>query len=201
MKMSQGADHLRLVLKHDTALDLCLFQVIEGAKGAIGDAFIGQWPQAFTGLQFRRIGRQEEQMDAPAAPPVPGWYATQLDRAPAGSASWDLLRPRCRKMGERDGEHLRCHRRQQKPFGLASSRLNKSVDYVSSTLNTMDLQEGLFETDPLAGSLPRFSVPNPHPFREQAFAAGLHKEPVVLPISFNAPDHPLTVEQDLQWAS
>ena len=63
MKMSQGADHLRLVLKHDTALDLCLFQVIEGAKGAIGDAFIGQWPQAFTGLQFRRIGRQEEQMD------------------------------------------------------------------------------------------------------------------------------------------
>ena len=64
MKVSQGADHLRLVLKHDTALDLCLFQIVEGAKGAIGDAFIGQWPQALTGLQFRGIGRQKEQMDA-----------------------------------------------------------------------------------------------------------------------------------------
>ena len=57
--MSHGADHLRLVLKHYTALDLCLVQVVEGAKGVIGDAFIGQWPQAFTGLQFRGIGWQE----------------------------------------------------------------------------------------------------------------------------------------------
>ena len=46
MKVSQRADELRLVLKHHTALDLCFFQIIEGAKGAIGDAFIGQWPQA-----------------------------------------------------------------------------------------------------------------------------------------------------------
>ena len=62
--MSQGTDHLRLVLKQHTTLDLCCFEVIKGAKGAIGDAFIGKFPQAFTGLQFGRIGWQEEQMNA-----------------------------------------------------------------------------------------------------------------------------------------
>ena len=32
------------------------------------------------------------------------------------------------KVGKRDGEHLRCHRGQQQPFGLARSRLQKAVD-------------------------------------------------------------------------
>jgi len=57
--MSQGTDHLRLVLKHHTTLDLCRFEVIKGAKGAIGDAFIGKFPQSFTGLQFGGIGLLE----------------------------------------------------------------------------------------------------------------------------------------------
>ena len=64
MKVSQRADHLRLVLKQHTALDLCCFQVVEGAEGAIGNAFIGQRPQALAGLEFGGIGRQEEEMDA-----------------------------------------------------------------------------------------------------------------------------------------
>jgi len=37
MKVSQRADHLRLVLKHHTALDLCRFQVIKGPEGTIGN--------------------------------------------------------------------------------------------------------------------------------------------------------------------
>ncbi len=127
MKMSQGADHLRLVLKHDTALNLCLFQVIEGAKGAIGDAFIAEWPQAFTGLQFRGIGWQEEQMDAlghhqllAGMPPS----AIEHQQDPLAGTGSDRLS----KVGKRDGEDLRRHGRQQKPFGLASGRLNKRVE-------------------------------------------------------------------------
>ena len=64
MKVRVRADDLRLVLQHDTALDLCSLQIIERAERLVGDPLIGQGPQALTGLQFGRIGRQEEQMDA-----------------------------------------------------------------------------------------------------------------------------------------
>jgi len=40
MEVSQRADHLRLVLKQYTALDLCCFQVIQGVEGPIGNPFI-----------------------------------------------------------------------------------------------------------------------------------------------------------------
>ena len=73
-------------------------------------------------------------------------------------------------------------------------------NYVSSKITTLDQQEELVATSPLADSLPRFSVTNLHTLREQKFAAGLHKEPVVLPISFNASTHPFTVEPDLHSA-
>jgi len=78
---------------------------------------------------------------------------------------------------------------------------HRAFDYVSSKITTLDQQEDLVETDPLADSLPRFSVTNLHTLREQELAAGLHKEPVVLPISFNASAHPFTIEPDLQGAS
>ena len=32
MKVRKGADHLRLVLKDDTALDLCGFELVERAE-------------------------------------------------------------------------------------------------------------------------------------------------------------------------
>lgn len=41
MKVSQGADHLRSVLKDDTALGEGNLKVIEGAEGGIGDALVG----------------------------------------------------------------------------------------------------------------------------------------------------------------
>ena len=73
-------------------------------------------------------------------------------------------------------------------------------NYVSSKITTLDQQEDLVETYPLADCLPGFSVANLHPLREQKFAASLHKEPVVLPISFNTATHPFTVEPDLEGA-
>jgi hypothetical protein len=83
-----------------------------------------------------------------------------------------------------------------------SCRLGSALgNYVSSKINTLDQQEDVMKPDPLADCLPRFSVANLHPFREQERAASLHKEPVVLPISFNTSTHPFTVEPDLQGAS
>jgi hypothetical protein len=73
-------------------------------------------------------------------------------------------------------------------------------NYVSSKITTLDQQEDGMKTAPLADCLPGFSVANLHPFREQKFAASLHKEPVVFPISFNTSTHPFTVEPDLQGA-
>ena len=127
MKMSQGADHLWLVLKHDTALDLCSLEIIERAERPIGDALVGERPQALTGLQFGRIGWQEEQMD-------PLGHHEFLAGMPPSSIKHqqDLLAgtgsDRLSKVGKRDGEDLRRHGRQQKPFGLASGRLNKRVE-------------------------------------------------------------------------
>ena len=64
MKVRERADPLWLILQHDTALNLGGLKVVEGAKGTIGNAFVRERPQAFARLLFRRIGWQEEQMDA-----------------------------------------------------------------------------------------------------------------------------------------
>ena len=52
MKVRVRADDLRLVLQHDTALDLCSLQLIERTERLIGDTLVGERPQALTGLQF-----------------------------------------------------------------------------------------------------------------------------------------------------
>ncbi len=51
-------------MPNKAVLDLGCFEISEGTEGAIGDAVVGKRPQAFTGVQFRRIGWQEEQVDA-----------------------------------------------------------------------------------------------------------------------------------------
>ena len=55
MKVREGADDLRLVLQHGTALDLGSLEIVEGAERLIGNPLVGQGPQALTGLQFGRI--------------------------------------------------------------------------------------------------------------------------------------------------
>ena len=72
----------------------------------------------------------------------------------------------------------------------------QNVKYVSSKSNTLDQQEDLVGTDPLADFLLRFSVTNLHTLSKQKFAAGLHKEPVVLPIAFHTATHPFLIEPD-----
>ncbi len=110
MKVGERADHLWLILKHHTTLDLCGFEIVEGAEGSIGDAFISQRPQPLTGLEFGGIRRQEQQMDAfghhEVRTGMPARSIQYQQDPPGGTSSHRLG-----KMGEGDGEHLRGHRR------------------------------------------------------------------------------------------
>ncbi len=87
MKVRVRADDLRLVLQHDTALDLCSLEIIEGAERLIGESLVGQGPQALTGLQFGRIGWQEKQMDAFGHHECFAGMPAGITLGPAGSAS------------------------------------------------------------------------------------------------------------------
>ena len=118
MKEGVGADDLRLVLQHDATLDLGSFQVVKGAERAIGDALVGEWPQAFTGLQFRRIGGQEEQVDTLGHDQLGAAMPTRLiehqQHALARSCA-DCLG----EVRQRDRKDWRRHTGQQVPLGLA----------------------------------------------------------------------------------
>ena len=46
------------------ALDVRFFQRIKRGKMPRGNAFIGQWPETFAGLSFRRRGGQKKQVEA-----------------------------------------------------------------------------------------------------------------------------------------
>jgi len=127
MKVRVRADDLRLVLQRDTALDLCFLEIIERAERLIGDTLVGERPQALTGLQFGRIGRQEEQMDAFG-------HHQFFAGMPAGliEDQQDALRRACAdglgELRQRKREHIRPHRRQEQPLGLSRSWLHKTVD-------------------------------------------------------------------------
>jgi hypothetical protein len=64
LKGGNGANALRLVQEGLAAVDLNLFQVVEGVKRPIRHAFIGQGPEPFAGLQFGRVVWQKDQMES-----------------------------------------------------------------------------------------------------------------------------------------
>jgi len=49
MKEGMRRDDLRLVLQHDTPLNLSLFELIKGSEHPIGDTFVGERPHALAG--------------------------------------------------------------------------------------------------------------------------------------------------------
>lgn len=63
MKGGVGTDQIRKVLSEHTPLGLDLFEFSQIAKMSVDQGFIGQGPQMLGWLQFRRIRRQEEQME------------------------------------------------------------------------------------------------------------------------------------------
>jgi len=127
MEVRERTDDLWLVLQHDTALDLGGLQLVERVERLVGDAFIGQGPQALTRLQFGRIGRQEEQMDALGHHQLVAGMPARLiedQQHSLGGACTDSLG----EVRQRQREHIRSHGRQEQPFGLSGSWLHKRVD-------------------------------------------------------------------------
>ncbi len=127
MKVRVRADDLRLVLQHDTALELCSLELIEGAERLIGESLVGQGPQALTGLQFGRIGWQEKQMDAFGHHEFFAGMPASLIKD-----QQDPLRRACAdglgELRQRNREHIRPHCRQEQPLRLSGSWLHKTVD-------------------------------------------------------------------------
>jgi len=123
MEEGHGANSFWLVEQGLTALDLSVFQVIEGVKRLIRHAFIGQGPEPFAGLQFGRVGRQKDQMEAIGD--------DQLGTAlPAGAIKHQNQLPGCTgpdglgEVGQGEVHHLDVDRWQEQPLrpsGLSHS--------------------------------------------------------------------------------
>jgi hypothetical protein len=131
MEAGMRTNDLRLVLQHDAALNLRLFELIKGSEGLISYTLIGERPQALARLQFRSVGRQVEQLDAlghhKLLTAMPASLVKHQQHALGRSCA-----DRLGEEGKRNGEELCCHTWQQVPLALATRRLHKTVDYVSS---------------------------------------------------------------------
>ena len=75
----------------------------------------------------------------------------------------------CRDVGEEHAHLTVLHLASGATILLFDARrmLSTLGNYVLSKINTLDQQEDMMKTDPLADCLPGFSVAHPHPFREQ----------------------------------
>ena len=118
MKAGVRTDDLRLVLQHDAALDLSLFELIKGVEYLIGHALIGERQQALAGLQLWSVGRQKQQVDA-----LRNYELMTAMPARLVEHQQHALRRSCAdrqgEEGKRNGEDLCRHTGQQIPLALA----------------------------------------------------------------------------------
>jgi hypothetical protein len=63
VEVGSRANEVGTRLQGDAAGGLGVLQVVDRGEMTIGKCGIRQWPQMLGGLEFRRIRRQEEQMD------------------------------------------------------------------------------------------------------------------------------------------
>jgi hypothetical protein len=107
-----------ILLKDDTPLGLHLLQFVKGLETAIGYRFVREWPESFTRLSFRRVGREKDKMDTLWDDDLP----TCMPACPIEDQDDVPLRTsvNClRKVGESNAEGLDTHRREQKPLTLS----------------------------------------------------------------------------------
>ena len=121
------ADEVRLPLEDQAALGLDRLQCRQAREGAIGQRLVGERPEVFGGLQLRRVGREEEQMDAV-------WHRHRLAGVPAGTIEHQedaLGRSRTHLPGK-GGQHLTeeqgRHRGEQPPDRRTGGGANKATD-------------------------------------------------------------------------
>lgn len=70
MEQSGGADARMLALEGGAPRKLCVFELLDAGEMAVDQGGIGESPKMLSGLQFRGIRRQEEQVDVVGDPQV-----------------------------------------------------------------------------------------------------------------------------------
>src|SRR5215469_1224226 len=63
VEAGRRADEVLLPLKRDTALGLRVFQLLDTGEMLVDQYRVGQRPQVLSWLQFRGMGRQEQQVE------------------------------------------------------------------------------------------------------------------------------------------
>ena len=63
VETGRRADEVGTGLEGDTAGGLGILQIIDRGEMAIGQCGVGEWPEMFGRLEFRRIRRQEQQVN------------------------------------------------------------------------------------------------------------------------------------------
>lgn len=127
MEKGVAANAIGLLLQNAAALALDCLQGRQIVEPPIGQRFIGERPEALSRLQFGRIGRQKEEMDALRDTDL-------LAGVPAGAIEHQqdvLLRSRSnlpRKRGQHLSKERGRHRGEQPPDRLAGRGTDEATD-------------------------------------------------------------------------
>ncbi len=125
MEACGGAHEVASGVERDAALGLRLLELGDGGEMAIGQGSVAQAPEMFGGVEFGRVGRQEEQVD----------MLGHLDPGtgvPAGAVEHEhdlFARPRAhlaRERGQLSGEELHAHASGQEPDGAPRGRMDQA---------------------------------------------------------------------------
>lgn len=156
MKEGVPPNEFLVLLECPTALGLHGFERLQTVEVAIGKRLVGERPEMFGWLQFRRVGGKEEEMEAL-------WYLHRLPGMPAGAiqhqedpfGETSVHLPG--EGGQDVGKEVRCHRGEQPPHRLPGTRPDEATD-IQPLVALLDGGDG-----PLA-----LRCPDPSNEREQA---------------------------------
>lgn len=127
MEVGVVADGVGLLRELEAAFFDSMIEVFERLEGAIGDGLVGEWPEAFGGLQLGAVGRQVFDVDAAG-------NLELLGAVPAGVVDGeddDAVLSGADRLGEQAQafvHHLGIDRIGQQPLDLAGLGLDVGVE-------------------------------------------------------------------------
>ena len=134
------ADEIGAGLQGDAAFRLGILQLLDARKMPVDQHRVRQWPQMLSRLQFRGMGRQEQQVDMlrhPHSGTVVPTGAVQYEHDPFRRTGTDLVGERV----EFHREELDVHGCRQMPHRAPRGRLHEADD-VSPLIAVLDGSDG-----------------------------------------------------------